>query len=718
MPARLGCLALLGVLLLVCLPDSPAPLVGAEAEEDITIHRDEFGIPNIFAATEEGVAFGMGYAQAEDRLEEVLRQYRRCEGSMAEAFGPEFVRHDYRQRLWQHRAVAEAGYRQLAPRTRALIESFQAGIKHYMKEHPDEVPPWAPELQPWHIVALSRYIIWGWPEGDAAGDLQRAGIRPDPIAARGSNQWVIAASRTADRAPLALIDPHLSWYGEFRFYEARLYGGSLQVAGVAIPGLPLPTLGHNRYCSVAMTTGGPDAADVYEEEVNPANPRQYRYDGAWRDMTVRTEVIRVKDGARMQEQRFDIEATHHGPIVARRDGKAYAMKLPYADQFRFPDQAYAMVTARNLGEMKKALGMLQLMEQNVMVATVEGDIFYVRNGRVPVRPRGYDWRRPVPGSTSASEWRGFHTLDDLVQSTNPWQGYLQNCNVSPEFMTQACPMVPERYADRPYLYNADNPLHQRAAMVRDLLHLNSRVTVADAHDIALSTQVYHADLWQARLAAAWEKAAPALRQNPQAARLCELALRWNRRADPDSTGAIAYQAWKDQLGDEVRQADRAGRPPSEQVSDARLLDALAAGAEALVRRWGKLEVPYGDVYRVGRAGGSRTWPVGGGSVPGLATPRAISFDAAKDGKSYLGRGGQTAVQLIQLTNPPRSWTLLPLGESDRPTSAHWDDQAEKLFSRGKMKPTYFLDREELRKHVTSTRVLRWSAGPRAAGEGE
>ena len=65
--------------------------------------------------------------------------------------------------------------------------------------------------------------------------------------------------------------------------------------------------------------------------------------------------------------------------------------------------------------MKKALSMFQLMEQNVMVATVDGDIYYVRNGRVPIRPKGYDWRRPVPGNTSDSEWLGIHPLADLVR---------------------------------------------------------------------------------------------------------------------------------------------------------------------------------------------------------------------------------------------------------------------------------------------------------------
>src|SRR5947209_3273035 len=93
--------------LLLCLAcfAGAAPRLAAAGPEAVTIYRDQAGIPNIFADTEEGVAYGMGYAQAEDRLEELLKQYRRAEGTMAEAFGPSFLQQDYRQRLWQHRAV-------------------------------------------------------------------------------------------------------------------------------------------------------------------------------------------------------------------------------------------------------------------------------------------------------------------------------------------------------------------------------------------------------------------------------------------------------------------------------------------------------------------------------------------------------------------------------------------------------------------------------------
>ena len=67
--------------------------------EKIEILRDEFGVPHIFAATPASAAFASGYAQAQDRLEELLRNYRKAEGTMAEAFGPTWLAHDFRQRF-------------------------------------------------------------------------------------------------------------------------------------------------------------------------------------------------------------------------------------------------------------------------------------------------------------------------------------------------------------------------------------------------------------------------------------------------------------------------------------------------------------------------------------------------------------------------------------------------------------------------------------------
>lgn len=682
------------------------------AVEEVNIYRDNWGVPHVFAPSEEGMAYGIGYAQAEDRIVELCKQYRRATGTMSEAFGPKFFRDDYRQRLWRHSAVAKENYPKLSPEARRLIEAYQAGIKQYMRENPDKVPSWAPEIEPWMCVALSRYIIWGWPEGDAGSDLKRGGIDPDPVEYRGSNEWLVAPKKTADGAVLALIDPHLSWYDQFRFYEARLYGGAIEYSGMGILGLPLPSLGHSRYCSVAMTTGGPDAADCYVETVDPQNPRKYRYDGLWRDMKVDREIIKVNQDGALKEQAVEIESTHHGPVVARRGDKAYTLKLPYADQYSLMEQGLRMAKARNLKEMKDALSMLQLMEQNIMIGTVDGDIFYVRNGRVPIRPKGLDTSKPIAGDTSQTEWQGIHPFSELIQVENPSAGYMQNCNVSPQFLMRNSPIRPDQFRDRPYLFHGfesmtrrfDNPLHQRAAMCVELLDKATSMTVDDAKKVALSPDVYGVSVWQNRLRSAWEKSSKSAALEP----MVNVILAWNRRCDAEARGAIAYLYWKEELGPQVKLMDRGGFPPPP-VSDVKLLEALEKGFAKLKAEHGKVDVAFGEVYRVGRRGSTRHWPVSGGSIDIIATPRAIGFDKIDGARQWLGGKGQTSVQVVQLTKPPKSWTLVPLGQSDDPKSPHYDDQCEKLFAPGLMKSTYFLDKEALLRNTTKTTVLQRTA---------
>jgi acyl-homoserine lactone acylase PvdQ len=375
--------------------------------------------------------------------------------------------------------------------------------------------------------------------------------------------------------------------------------------------------------------------------------------------------------------------------VAHKDGKAYAVAIPYADQFRLMEEAWAISTARNLAEMKRALAMLQYMGQNIMVGTVDGDIYYLRNGRVPVRPAGCDTARPMSGAAGACEWQGIHPLEDLVQIANPSQGYMQNCNVSPFAMMKGSPLVPEDYAAHPYLYHdARRPPHQRAAMMVELLDAARGVAAEQAVALALSTEVYHAGLWQECI----RQAAP---DDP----LAKLLAGWDRRCDSDSRAALAFYLFKTALGGAGRSVD-----PPDFLTAEQIRAALAAASKKLDADFDPGAV-FGTFFRVGRRGAGRTWPVGGGTLPeaAMATPRAISFE--RSGKAMLGRSGQSATQVVVLTKPPQSYMAMPLGESDHPDSPHFDDQAAKLFSQSRVKPTYFLNRKELEKHVTARREL-------------
>jgi acyl-homoserine lactone acylase PvdQ len=354
--------------------------------------------------------------------------------------------------------------------------------------------------------------------------------------------------------------------------------------------------------------------------------------------------------------------------------------------------------------MKQALSHLQLMAQNIMVGTVQGDIYYLRTGRVPIRPKGIDPSRPITGSTSATEWQGIHPMSDLVQIENPPCGWMQNCNCSPAAMMKQDQPELARFAEHPDLYNESRSraTHQRAQMVNDLLDAATQVSADQAIEIAFSTRVWHAELWQARLDQAW-RAAPAADRDSATQKLYTLIHEWNCRSDPDSKGALAYYAFKKALGgDAARKTE-----PDSSLTDSMLLAALRKGAGWLQTGFGEAMVPFGSYFRVGRRGGEGSFPVGGGSLQdvAMATPRAISFAPAPGGKQMIGQSGQSSTQVVILTEPPESYSVVPLGESDHKQSGHWDDQAEKLFSRGKVVRTYFLRPEELKKHVTSKKVL-------------
>ncbi len=677
-----------------------APLARARAET-ATIYRDEFGVPHIYAETLRGAAHAAGYAQAEDRLEELLKNYRKAAGTMSEAFGDKHIQHDYRQRLWQHERIARERFGEISLSLQDACRGYIRGIERFMREHPEQVPDWAPKLEAYYPIMLGRYIIWAWPERQAAHDLREAGIEPDKVTYRGSNEWLVAPGRTKLGVPIALVDPHLGWYGEFRFYEQRMYATADEVAisGACILGVPMPALGHSQYASIAMTTGGPDTADVYEETVNADNALQYQVDGQWRDMTVREEVLRVKLPKGTGEQRFELAYTHHGPVVARRASKAYTMAIPYFEQVGLFDELANVMRGKNLDEIKRALSTCQLMPQNVMIGTVDGDLYYLRTGRVPIRKHGLPTDRPIPGNTSQNDYAGIHPLEDLVQIVNPASGYMQNCNISPLHMMKNSTLTPEKYPQ--YIYNAGTgPAHQRGQMVLELLEASTGIGVEEAIDLAFSTRVLGAEAWQARLESAWN-GLPAEKRAGDAKVLFDHVQGWNRRSDADSIGAFAFYMFKRAL---PKGSDEAVDVPAE-LTDSQITDALAQAAATMRRDFRRLDVRYGDFFRVGRTGGSAHYPVGGGTVAnaGMATPRAIMF--SREGDVFVGRGGQTSTQIVILSKPPRSYMVLPLGQSDHPESGHWDDQAQKLFSAAKAKDTYFMDRERLLPHVTRTTTL-------------
>jgi acyl-homoserine lactone acylase PvdQ len=390
------------------------------------------------------------------------------------------------------------------------------------------------------------------------------------------------------------------------------------------------------------------------------------------------------------------------------------------------DAWYELNLAKDYRGAVAAAETLQFYPQNLMVADTSGNIYYQRVGRVPRRPAGFDWSRPVNGATSATEWQGFHPASDHLQILNPPQGYMQNCNIPPDVMMVDSPLTPDKTL--PYIYGdmIYGPLNgwigQRGARALELLKADSSVTAEEAISYILDVHPAGIDRWLAVLKEADVKFGAARRSDALYKAGVKDVLEWNGELRQDSSAALKYCYWRKQLLEDhgakpgaTEVATRidnllsaAGKPALDlKLSDEQyraLLASFASAMKKLKTDIGSLDAKYGDVFRVGRDDVS--WPVDGGGQQslGLETLRNVDCGPLRADHTRWGDAGQTSTQIVVLSKPVRSWTAVPIGQSDRPDSPHYRDQAEKLFSERKLKPTWYAP-EELAEHIESREML-------------
>jgi acyl-homoserine-lactone acylase len=670
---------------------------------ELTIYRDSWGVPHVVADSEAAAAYGLGYAQAEDRLGDIYINIRTAIGRMAEAFGPEHVERDYYMRAVKNAERCEAYWPAAPDHLKALAQAFIDGVKAYTAEHPDRVPEWALELEGWHPMAIGRAMILSWPLGAIMGELSN---RANPTG-RSSNQWAVAPARSADGYAILLTDPHLTWESLAVFYEATVHSPTLIMNGYFIAGSPLLGLGHNEHVGWACTTGGPDTADVFEVKLNPQNPLQYEYDGEYHNAELNFISIPVKDGTPVQRP---VAYTRHGMLVSEPDvqrGVAYVGATPYLESMGLFEQMYRMCLARNSDELYEALGMNELMEQNVMFADTRGNIQYVRTGRVPIRPEGYNWSAPVPGSTSETAWKGIHPIEDLVQIKNPPQGYMQNCNISPANMMIDSPLKPENYRD--YIYNVSwDKTNTRGRRAIELLAANDAVTKEAAKAIAMDVYDVRAPEWRAALERALTNHGAAYTNDARFAKAVDLLLAWDGLFVKSSTAAPVVMYWRLQARDTMDAAAIAAEEPLDEENQKKLLDALQQALTTMDQVYDGKWVAWGDVLKVGRGG--IYFPVDGADFGGGAVDTRTLFDVAGaedppgSGRFIANNGSMSMLLMFMDKDGIESYSCIPWGQSADPASPHYMDQGEKLYSQRQFKKTLWT-REAILSDVASKKTL-------------
>jgi acyl-homoserine lactone acylase PvdQ len=699
------------------------PGEGADAGKTV-IYRDTWGIPHIYAPTDEAGLYAQGYATAEDRPEQLLTNILAAIGEISSIAGPSTVQSDLRSHMFDHYGIGKRKFNELSPTLRSHMEAYCDGINDYYASHPANTPPWwgARKVDPYMLVAFGRLFLYNWSIDEAYGDLKRGGIEPGyDREQRGSNQFSVSPSRTESGAAILAIDPHLSWFGPSRFWECRIHAGDLHGSGVTLPGSPYIGLGHNENLAWAMTTGGPDTADIFELTLNEDGD-EYLHDGKWKKLTSRDVTLKVRG---MDDQTHALQYSHHGPLVAVHGQKAYAAAMAYDGIADVSSAWYELNYAKDYKGAIKAMETLTVFPQNVMVADTSGNIYYQRTGKVPRRSLDYDWSKPVDGTTSKSDWQGFHPSSDHLQVLNPTAGYMQNCNIPPDAMIPDSPFAVEKqphylFSSKDHGSRLDGWTNQRGARAVQLLQDDASVTPAEAIRYINDVHVFGVERWIEVLRRAHQEFNPQFENDPEYTRAVNDVLNWNGDLEKDSTGALKYAYWREQLhimydgqglSDVIRRIDdwihvvESRDPKPLDITDEELQSGLAAFVEAIKRlkeNHGSIDAVYGDRFRVGRD--DQSWPVGGGGRNGTTTLRSMGYDKEKDDHTQWGRSGQTSTQVVHLTKPIQSWIYIPIGQSDHKDSAHYTDQAEHLFSKRQMKPSWWLP-EDLAGNIESRTVL-------------
>ncbi len=341
----------------------------------------------------------------------------------------------------------------------------------------------------------------------------------------GSNNWVIAPSRTATGRPILANDPHRLLDVPSLRYIVALNAPGLDIIGAGEPALPGISLGHNDNIAFGLTIFSVDQEDLYVYELKKSDPDSYRYRSGWTKMHIVRESIEVKGGAARE---VELRYTRHGPVLSVDAAKhrAFALRTVWNElglSGYFGSSRLLM--AKNWDEFKAAVNAWGAPPENLVYADTQGNIGWAASGRAPKR-KNWDGLMPVPGD-GRYEWAGFQGPDVLPSRFNPAEGFFASANEM---------NLPSGYPNEQNRIGFEWGDRSRVDRINELLGASSQMTLADS--MAIQTDVVST---QSRRAVAL--LASLSSRNTALAQALALLKAWNHEESTDSVAAAIYEVW-------------------------------------------------------------------------------------------------------------------------------------------------------------------------------
>lgn len=652
-------------------------LAAAAADYDAEIIRDNWGVPHVYGARDEDVAFGIAYAHAEDDYETIQEVVAATRGEMARYRGAGAAPTDYIVALLGVWETMETRYEtDVPPEVKAIAEGYAAGLNLYASEHPETT--WA-GLAPFtaeDVVAgfiFKTPFFYGLDSTLMAlfGDDRQAEIALDPSEGRnafhavpkgqperGSNAFAVSPERSGDDITRLLINSHQPMTGPVAWYEAHLVSEEgLDITGGLFPGTPLILHGFNRDLGWANTVNKPDLADIYRLDVNPDNDGQYRIDGEWRDFEKETVTIRVGLwGPFAFKAKRQLKHSAHGPVIEADHG-TYAIRYAGRGEIRQLEQYYRLNKAGSLEDFLDAMGMNALPSINYIYADKTGDIAFIHNGQYPDRTPGWDWKKDLPGDRSDLIWEGYLPFADVPKLINPVSGFIYNSNNTPYAATDG----PDNLTadDFPAFMGLQENETNRSLRIQELTSGEAPVPRKRLLDIKFDIAYAETSQAEAVIAAVlahdWS-------DEPEMAEAAGHLAAWDRRTDRENRhAALGVLTIKDEVTSQY-----SGETPPEPV------DAFREAVSWLKAHHGRIDPEWGVVNRLVR--GDVNVPLDGGPD----TLRAIYTSTHDEAGELHATVGDTWMALVEWDTNGRqdAWVIHQFGSATLDVSSpHYDDQA-------------------------------------------
>lgn len=348
-------------------PDYSGSLKVKGLKAEVTVKRDKYGVPNIYAKNEDDLFFAQGYVHAQDRLWQMEVSRRLCKGTMSEIAGTATLNLDKTVRLFALYKNAEKSVPLLDNGTKKVLEAYCRGINAYIDAHKGKLPL---EFTIMHVKPVHWTIVdvisWGnfmaystgqnyryevfrgnltaklggkmadealpptedskpqsdngvqdfsWLVGaDAKEGVDTASMDLSKSLGWASGAWAVQGRYTKSGKAMLTSDAHMELNSPSMWYENGLHGGRFDVVGYSFPGVPMVVLGHNSRISWGFTNMNPDVEDLYIEKLdNYDDPSSYQYKGKWLKLEKRKEIIKVK--GQKKPVAMNVMSTIHGPLM-------------------------------------------------------------------------------------------------------------------------------------------------------------------------------------------------------------------------------------------------------------------------------------------------------------------------------------------------------------------------------------------------------------------